>query len=148
MGLWGSKQKRDITVPNPEAAAQVFVTEEAITNVLKTFQESTNQSKKNIEEPKPAPASLDLHLSPDLHDKRISEYEKGLVEGAKQASKEVEEMFRERYTTMPVCVDLQSRVSKCYSDNSDRTLNCLDVANEFIKCVENERQKKFGLTKA
>lgn len=143
MGLWGSKQQRDIKITNPEPKPEVFVTEKAISNVLKTVKDSAKDNKKS-EEPKPV--DLDLRLSAELHDKRIGEYEKNMVEGLRSASKQVEELFRERYTTIPVCSDFQAKVSKCYSENSERTLNCLDIANEFIKCVEQERQKKFGFT--
>ncbi|RNA29550.1 MICOS complex subunit MIC19 isoform X2 [Brachionus plicatilis] len=143
MGLWGSKQQREIKISNPEPKPEVFVTESAISNVLKTVKDSAKETKK-LEEKRPE--DFDLRLSTELHDKRISEYEKNMVDGLNLASKQVDELFRERYTTIPVCSELQAKVSKCYSENSDRTLNCLEIANEFIKCVEQERQKKIGFT--
>lgn len=148
MGLWGSKEQRNITIKNTEPAGQVFVTEDAITNVLETVNESNKPKTKaeptRIEEPAAKNAELDLRLLPDLHDKRINEYEKNLISSLEQASKEVENLFRERYTTMPVCLNLQQQVSQCYSENPNKTLNCLDIANKFVKCVEQERQRKLG----
>lgn len=141
MGLWGSKQQREIKITNPEPKPEVFVTENAITNVLKTVKNSANETKKTDES-----KSVDLRLSAELHDKRIVEYEKNMIEGLSSASKQVEDLFRDRYTTIPVCSELQAKVSKCYSENSDRTLNCLEIANEFIRCVEQERQRKVGFT--
>jgi hypothetical protein len=141
MGLWGSKQQKDIKINNPEPA-EVFVTEKAITNVLHSVNDSKNAKKKG----NPDVANNDMRLLPDLHDKRIAEYEHELLKGFGQATKEVEELFKERYQTVPVCLDLQQNVSKCYSQNSKSPLNCIDLVNEFNKCVELEKQKRFGLT--
>lgn len=143
MGLTSSKQPKEFSLGNPETPAQVFVTEEAISNVLKTVNESS-KAKEPVQEK--IVNEFDLRLLPDLHDKRIEEYEKNMIQGLKQSSKQVEDLFRERYNTLPVCQDLQAQVSKCYAENSKYTLNCLDVANQFIKCVEQERQKKFGVS--
>lgn len=81
----------------------------------------------------------------DLYDKRLLEYERNLVKGFNTASREVEELFRDRYRTLPVCADIQKRVSECYSSNTSAPLKCVDIAQEFVKCVERERQAKFGL---
>jgi hypothetical protein len=151
MGLWGSKQKRDINLENPsQTPGQVFLSEDAITNILKTAQDNnvSNNSTKLNDKRKSPPSndsnSSDLKLIPDLHDKRIQEYEKQMVTSLENASKYVENMFRDRYKTIPVCNDLQKSVSKCYSDNSNQTLKCLDIANQFIKCVEDERQSRLA----
>lgn len=44
MGLWGSKQQKDLSVSNPEPIGQVFVTDDALKNVIKTV-ESDNAKK-------------------------------------------------------------------------------------------------------
>ncbi|KAM9324412.1 MICOS complex subunit MIC25 [Gastrophryne carolinensis] len=40
----------------------------------------------------------------------------------------------------PVCMDLQSNILKCYSENQQERLNCSDLAKEYRHCV-NEAQK-------
>ena len=84
-------------------------------------------------------------LSADLYDKRLLEYERNLIQGFNTASKDVEELFRQRYRTLPVCADFQKKVSECYTSNVSAPLKCVDIAQEFVKCVEKERQAKFGL---
>lgn len=149
MGLWGSKQKRDISLENPkQTPGQVFLSEDAITNIIKTAQDNNNSNTStttvNDKNQKSTTSnSSDLKLTPDLNDKRINEYEKQMITNLENASKYVENLFRDRYKTIPVCNDLQKSVSQCYSDNSNQTLKCLDVANQFIKCVEDERQSRL-----
>jgi hypothetical protein len=152
MGLWGSKQKRDIVIENQQIPGQIFVTEDAITNVLKTVQEGNSSSKASDANPSDQKSKLNepvgsLKLSPDLHDKRINEYESTLVTNLENASRYVENLFRDRYQTIPVCHELQKSVDQCYNDNANRTLNCLDIANKFIKCVEEERQSRLIYSK-
>lgn len=146
MGLLGSKNKREITISNPEQPGKVYVTEDAITSIIHTAQSNASKSKKP-EAPKSQNTNRDpdIKLNPELSDKRISEYEKSLIDGFTQSSVDVENLFRDRYTTYPVCNDLQTSIVKCYSDNPKQTLNCLDISNEFVRCVERERQKKYGL---
>lgn len=47
MGLWGSKQQKDVAIANPESIGQVFVTEDALKNVIKTV-ESDTAPKKDV----------------------------------------------------------------------------------------------------
>ena len=152
MGLVGSKNKREITISNPEQPGQVYVTEDAITNIINSAKSNASQTNKpeaqktqKQNETKGPTSDLDTKLNSELHDKRILEYEKSLIDGFTKSSAEVENLFRDRYTTYPVCYDLQKNIVKCYSDNPKQTLNCLDISNEFVKCVERERQKKYGL---
>ena len=48
MGLWGSKQQKEVSVANPEPIGQVFVTENALNNVIKTVEEG-NPKKSSTE---------------------------------------------------------------------------------------------------
>jgi hypothetical protein len=147
MGLWGSKQQKDINLRNPEPQGAVFISESAIDNIIKVSeQQQQQQAKSNNQQQQPKSNELDLRLLPDLNDKRIEQYEQNLIANFNEATKEVEKMFHERYQTVPVCIDLQKSVSECYKSNKDRSLNCLDIANQFVKCVEKERQNRFGLT--
>jgi hypothetical protein len=140
MGLWGSKPQKEISIQN----AEVYVTEDAISNILKSSSSpSTNQSGKPEE--KATTTESSDSAAADLADRRLVEYEKNLIKGFNNASKEVEELFRERYKSLPVCFDLQKSVSQCYSENARLPLKCVDIANQFVRCVEKERQAKFGL---
>ncbi|XP_063065603.1 MICOS complex subunit mic25a isoform X2 [Engraulis encrasicolus] len=37
--------------------------------------------------------------------------------------------------TEPVCTVLQSQIMRCYQDNREETLNCSDLAKEYIQCI-------------
>lgn len=45
MGLWGSKQQKNVSVTNPEPISQVFVTDDALKNVIKTVEEENSPKK-------------------------------------------------------------------------------------------------------
>lgn len=45
MGLWGSKQQKDVSFNNPEPIGQVFITDNALNNIVKTVeQQDTKQT--------------------------------------------------------------------------------------------------------
>ena len=46
MGLWGSKQQKDVSVSNPEPIGQVFMTDDALSNVIKTVESDSNNAKR------------------------------------------------------------------------------------------------------
>jgi hypothetical protein len=149
MGLWGSKQTKEVNIKNPESGGQVFVTQNAIENLLRSAEEAQNPTQpaeSNKVSDNNSSNSNDARLSPDLLDKRIAEYEKNMLTSFNAASAEVDNLFRERYQTVPVCLDMQKTVNTCYTDNRSQPLKCLDIANQFIKCIEKERQNRFGLT--
>jgi hypothetical protein len=143
MGLWSSKgQPKEITVNRIEVA----ITEDALLNL----QSQTTETKK--------PAATEVASDTKLHhedqlrlnseiNQRLNDYEKRLIDSFNNASKEVEDLFRTRYKTMPICVDLQTTVMDCLNSNSKYPLKCLDVSNQYLKCVEEERQNRFNLTK-
>ena len=145
MGLWGSKQPRSVTIKSPDDVAEVQLSEEALTNLVKTIN-AENKSKKEVATGnKNASASSDnntpLRLIPDLHDKRIETYERNLAQNFDKASKEVEAMFRDRYKTIPVCFDVQKSVEACYQDNPSLPLKCNDIVSQYLRCVEQERKR-------
>lgn len=145
MGLWSSKQSRDVNVNRREA--EVMITEDAISTVLKSL-EPQNIGKPKQE--KPADDSNNSNnnssnskqpVNSDNSDIRIAGYERNLADSFEKASKEVDELFRQRYQTLPVCTDLQSQVGKCYKENPRLPLKCSDIVNQYIKCVESERKR-------
>jgi hypothetical protein len=143
MGLGRSKEQKEINIKNPDPEGQVFVTQNAIDNVVRSAEQAQNPSNNSKSK---GENGQDLRLLPDLRDKRIADYEKNILVNFEKASVEVDNLFRERYQTVSVCLDLQKIVSACYTDNKSQPLKCLDITNQFIKCVEKERQSRFGLT--
>jgi hypothetical protein len=146
MGLSGSKQQKEINIKNPEPEGQVFVTQNAIDNVVKSAEQATNPSNGSATKQKNSDSGQDARVLADLSEKRLVEYEKNMLANFEKASVEVDNLFRERYQTVPVCLDLQKNVSACYTENKSQPLKCLDITNQFIKCIEKERQSRFGLT--
>ena len=147
MGLGSSKPKRDITITAADIGV-VRISEEAVENITETVETAINKEKQKTNEEnnkvkeviveKIVPSENEIALAA-----RLEEYEKSLVNNFKKATTEVEEMFRDRYKTMPICVDLQQLVMECYSQNSKSSLKCLDISEKYIKCVENERLNRF-----
>lgn len=144
MGLWGSKPARELTVQNPDKPTEVYVTEKALTNVIKS---STGEEKQNkpVQTNNNVKSESKAELPPDLREKRISEYEANMLNRFNQTTKEVEKLFGERYETVPICLDLQASISNCYTENPKHPLKCVNIANEYVKCVETERQRRMGL---
>jgi hypothetical protein len=141
MGLWGSKQPRDLNINKSDSPGQIFVTENAISNVLKSVENNSNAAASIND----TSSEKDKKAAVELSENRIAEYERNLVQGFNAASKEVEELFRERYKTVPICFDLQKSLNECYTLNSKQPLKCSDLSNEYIRCVEQERLNRYGL---
>ena len=138
MGLWSSKQTKTVNIPNPDQGnGQIYVTDDAIQTMLHTVESNKEKTPTAAAATKTASTNnqgpLDLRLLPDMHDKRIAEYEHNLLEGFSQSTKEVENLFKERYKTFPVCFDLQKSITQCYNENSKQPLKCLNISNQFIK---------------
>lgn len=152
MGLWGSKEPRSVTIKSPDDVAEVQLSEEALTNLVKIINTEKKSKKDGASSAKNAASpssSADnnnnnnntLRLLPDLHDKRIETYERNLVQNFDKASKEVDAMFRERYKTIPVCFDVQKTVQACYQENPSLPLKCNDIVSQYLRCVEQERKR-------
>jgi len=143
MGLWSSKQTKNVTVTNPEPMnGQIYVTDDAIKTMINTVESSkeipdaknTGKSSDGIDKKSGNDqGQIDLRLLPDMHDKRISEYEHNLMEGFSKSTLEVENLFKERYKTFPVCFELQKSITQCYNENPKQSLKCLDISNQFLK---------------
>lgn len=48
-------------------------------------------------------------------------------------------VFR-RYEFHPVCADLQAKILQCYRQNTQQTLSCSDLANQYMRCVNQAKQ--------
>jgi hypothetical protein len=141
MGLGSSKSEaKEIKVNR----AEVLITHDAVVNLNRQFNQEPVKEPIVVVEAKPQEQTL---LNLEIN-QRINDYEDRLVNSFNSASKEVEDLFRTRYKTMPICVDLQNSVVECLNSNTKYPLKCLDVSNQYLKCVESERQNRFNLTAA
>jgi hypothetical protein len=148
MGIWGSKQERDLTVSNG-GDNFLTITDKAVNNILETNEQ--NNGDKNAPKAGTEAASnpsKESHLFSEDLEKRVFEYEHNLKENFHKATKEVEELFRNRYQTLPVCFDSQVKVHKCYDDHGKESpLNCSEVSKEYMRCVEEERRRRTDFNK-
>ncbi|XP_072223584.1 MICOS complex subunit mic25a isoform X2 [Leuresthes tenuis] len=67
-------------------------------------------------------------------EKRNLERFKESKEQFHQAASKTEENFRSR-NTAAVCAGLQAQILSCYKDNRDQTLQCSDLAKEYMQCI-------------
>lgn len=42
--------------------------------------------------------------------------------------------------TSPVCVGLQAQILSCYKENSHQTLQCSDLAKEYMRCIDQAKK--------
>ncbi|XP_030164322.1 MICOS complex subunit MIC19 isoform X2 [Lynx canadensis] len=68
-----------------------------------------------------------------------SEFYKVTTEQYQKAAEEVEAKFK-RYEFHPVCADLQAKILQCYRQNTQQTLSCSDLANQYMRCVNQAKQ--------
>ncbi|XP_028680486.1 MICOS complex subunit mic25-a-like isoform X1 [Erpetoichthys calabaricus] len=68
------------------------------------------------------------------------EYYKLTSEQFHEAANEAEAHIKKRRTE-PLCSDLQSGILKCYRDNQQQTLNCSDLAKEYMQCINAAKKK-------
>uniref|UniRef100_A0A7N5KMK3 Coiled-coil-helix-coiled-coil-helix domain containing 3 n=1 Tax=Ailuropoda melanoleuca TaxID=9646 RepID=A0A7N5KMK3_AILME len=45
-----------------------------------------------------------------------------------------------RYEFHPVCADLQAKILQCYRQNTQQTLSCSALANQYMRCVNQAKQ--------
>ena len=144
MGLTSSKEAKDVTITAADVGV-VRISEEALNNIKDIIETETSKSETKVEESKPA--IIQKERAPTENEAalaaRLDEYEKKMIHNFKNATKDVEEMFRDRYKTLPVCLDLQQLVKNCYNENQKYPLKCLDISEKYIKCIENERLNRF-----
>nr|KAF6469140.1 coiled-coil-helix-coiled-coil-helix domain containing 3 [Molossus molossus] len=72
-------------------------------------------------------------------EERSSEFYKVTTEQYQKAAEEVEAKFK-RYEVHPVCADLQAKILQCYRQNSQQTLSCSALANQYMRCVNQAKQ--------
>ncbi|XP_040499916.1 MICOS complex subunit MIC19 isoform X2 [Ursus maritimus] len=68
-----------------------------------------------------------------------SEFYKVTTEQYQKAAEEVESKFK-RYEFHPVCADLQAKILQCYRQNTQQTLSCSALANQYMRCVNQAKQ--------
>ncbi|XP_060742896.1 coiled-coil-helix-coiled-coil-helix domain containing 3b [Tachysurus vachellii] len=59
----------------------------------------------------------------------------------KKGLEETQKRFK-RCQMKPVCSELQSKILKCYLQNTGQTLTCSNIASLYVKCVNNVKQNK------
>ncbi|XP_032955140.1 MICOS complex subunit MIC19 isoform X4 [Rhinolophus ferrumequinum] len=72
-------------------------------------------------------------------EERSSEFYKVTTEQYQKAAEEVEAKFK-RYEVHPVCADLQAKILQCYRENSQQTLSCSALADQYMRCVNQAKQ--------
>jgi hypothetical protein len=141
MGLASSREPRDIKVVAADVGI-VRITEDAIGNIEKTIrQQQQEQLEEKAIQPKQHETRHVTFKNDNESKKRLDEYESRLITSFEKASQDVDEMFKRRYQSTPICQSLQQQVYECYKQNPQQTLNCIEVVNKYIKCVEDERLK-------
>ncbi|XP_052029360.1 MICOS complex subunit MIC19 isoform X1 [Apodemus sylvaticus] len=85
-------------------------------------------------------------------EERSSEFYKVTTEEYQKAAEEVESKFnkkqrlgdrgdlQQRYEYHPVCADLQTKILQCYRQNTQQTLSCSALANQYMHCVNHAKQ--------
>ncbi len=90
MGLWGSKQTKDINIKNPEAdSSEIYITQNALLSVLEPPSEVklVNNAQKSPE---------DSVLTTLQIDKRVQSYEENLLKTFDESTRRVEDLFNDR----------------------------------------------------
>ncbi|GAB1290658.1 MICOS complex subunit Mic19 [Apodemus speciosus] len=81
----------------------------------------------------------DQLASLSAHNDHSSEFYKVTTEEYQKAAEEVESKFK-RYEYHPVCADLQTKILQCYRQNTQQTLSCSALANQYMHCVNHAKQ--------
>nr|XP_033815455.1 MICOS complex subunit MIC19 isoform X4 [Geotrypetes seraphini] len=71
------------------------------------------------------------HLSDQFYKLTTEQYQK--------AANDVETKFK-RYEVHPICADLQDKILQCYQKNSQQSLSCSALANQYLHCVNSAKQ--------
>lgn len=72
---------------------------------------------------------------------KAAQFTKVTAENYRKGLKDANNRFR-RYQIKPVCLDLQSQIMKCYSENKGQTMSCSNIASLYIQCVDRAKQDK------
>uniref|UniRef100_A0A8C0Q7M3 Coiled-coil-helix-coiled-coil-helix domain containing 3 n=1 Tax=Canis lupus familiaris TaxID=9615 RepID=A0A8C0Q7M3_CANLF len=79
-------------------------------------------------------------------EERSSEFYKVTTEQYQKAVEDVEAKFK-RYEFHPVCADLQAKILQCYRQNTQQTLSCSALANQYMHCVNQAKQVETPILK-
>ncbi|KAK6317824.1 hypothetical protein J4Q44_G00111150 [Coregonus suidteri] len=71
-------------------------------------------------------------------EEKSAQFFKVTTENFKKGKEDVHNTFK-RVDIKPVCGDLQSRILKCYRENTGQTLACSGIANLYMQCVDNHK---------
>ncbi|XP_077066123.1 coiled-coil-helix-coiled-coil-helix domain containing 3b isoform X2 [Siphateles boraxobius] len=72
---------------------------------------------------------------------KASQFTKDTAENYRKGLEDANNRFR-RYQIKPVCLDLQTQIMKCYSENKGQTMSCSNIASLYIQCVDRAKQDK------
>ncbi|KAK7121905.1 hypothetical protein R3I93_022865 [Phoxinus phoxinus] len=72
---------------------------------------------------------------------KAAQFTKVTAENYRKGLEDANNRFR-RYQIKPVCLDLQSQIMKCYSENKGQTMSCSNIASLYIQCVDRAKQDK------
>ncbi|KAG1957598.1 coiled-coil-helix-coiled-coil-helix domain containing 3b [Pimephales promelas] len=72
---------------------------------------------------------------------KAAQFTKITAEHHRKGLEDANSRFR-RYQIKPVCLDLQSQIMKCYSENKGQTMSCSNIASLYIQCVDRAKQDK------
>ncbi|MBN3325845.1 MC25A protein, partial [Atractosteus spatula] len=67
-------------------------------------------------------------------EKKNIEYYKLTSEQFHEAAAQAEARVKKRRVE-PLCSNLQSEILRCYRENKEQTLNCSDLAKEYMQCI-------------
>jgi hypothetical protein len=93
MGLWGSKQTKEFTTTNPKPSdtSEIYITKNALDNVLFEANAKAEAAERNV------PVQVNTKESPEESDKRIKEYEEKIFLSLNASTRNVENLFNDRY---------------------------------------------------
>uniref|UniRef100_A0A3P8S6Q3 Coiled-coil-helix-coiled-coil-helix domain containing 3a n=1 Tax=Amphiprion percula TaxID=161767 RepID=A0A3P8S6Q3_AMPPE len=75
-------------------------------------------------------------------EERSAQFYKVTTDNYHTAADQVNAKFR-RYEMYPVCADLQGQILACYKENVGKTLNCSNIAAQYLACVNDAKQNKL-----
>nr|XP_033815453.1 MICOS complex subunit MIC19 isoform X2 [Geotrypetes seraphini] len=76
-------------------------------------------------------------------EERSDQFYKLTTEQYQKAANDVETKFK-RYEVHPICADLQDKILQCYQKNSQQSLSCSALANQYLHCVNSAKQRILG----
>lgn len=93
MGLWSSKQSKDIKVTNPEVdTKEIYISQDALDKVMhETFPKSVKPETPTVKE-----STYSEEAVKGMVDERVAEYEKNMTVSFDKTTRDVENLFNDR----------------------------------------------------